>query len=80
MTAADCHRKTGQPLRLCEAYVKAGLTVKHVTEQHVVDRLGLSHEEDKALEAHYRTVLETLPECSPGCPMCHKGLPRHLWD
>lgn len=80
MTADKCHRLSGQLLRHCEAYMKAGLTVSQITNQEIVDRIGLSRAEDKALEDHYRTSLEPMEDCSPGCPLCHKGLPRERWD
>ncbi len=75
-----CHERTGQSLELCEAYRKARIPMTKVSNQEVVDRRGLTREEDKALEDHYRTPLEVIPDCSPGCPLCHPKLPREQWD
>lgn len=76
MTAKRCHEKTGQKLEHCAAYAKAGLTVSQVRDQETVDRIGLSTQEDRALETYYRTPLPPIPDCSEDCEMCHPELYR----
>ena len=78
--AHKMHEVSGQPIQLCVAYARAGLTVNQVSDQEKVDRIGLTRAEDAALEDHYRTPLEPMGDCSTGCPLCHPKLPRDQWD
>jgi hypothetical protein len=74
MTAKQCHQATGQPLKFCEAYVRAGLTLKDVSNWKASYHEFFTAKETAALNRFYVTPLPEMPECSPTCVMCHPEL------
>lgn len=76
MTMKQCQRKLLPTVnkRMCEAFVKAGLTLDQVTSGWISEIRGFSAKELAALNKYYNTNLEPMGECSPTCVMCHEEL------
>lgn len=72
MTVKQCQAKAGPHTneRMCEAFIKAGLTLKDVTPDYALENRGRSAKEVAALVEHYISSPPPMGECEPGCELC----------